>query len=51
MNCRIYEKCSRDCTHCEAQEAVEKARKMKPRRTNIFEGESGKMQGKGNNKL
>lgn len=39
MNCRIYEKCGRDCTHCVAQEAIEKARKMKPRRTTIFEGE------------
>lgn len=37
--CIIYANCGRDCTRCAAKEAKEKARKMKPRETTIFEGE------------
>lgn len=39
IGCKIYEDCGRDCTHCAAQEAKKKARKMEPRKTTIFEGE------------
>lgn len=38
IGCKIYENCGRDCTHCAAEEAKQKARKMEPRRTTIFEG-------------
>ena len=37
IGCKIYENCSRICTHCEAAEAKKKSRKMKPRKTTIFE--------------
>lgn len=39
IGCKIYESCGRDCTHCGAEEAKKKAKKMKPRKTTIFEGE------------
>ena len=39
IGCKIYEDCGRDCTHCAAEEAEKKARKMEPRKTTIFEGE------------
>lgn len=39
IGCKIYENCGRDCTHCVAEEAKKKARKMEPRKTTIFEGE------------
>lgn len=39
IGCKIYEMCGRDCTHCAAEEAKKKARKVKPRKTTIFEGE------------
>ena len=38
IGCKIYEQCSRDCTHCTAQEAMKKAEKMQPRKATIFEG-------------
>lgn len=38
IGCKIYENCGRDCTHCAAEEAKKKARKMEPRKTTIFEG-------------
>lgn len=38
INCKIYEGCGRDCDHCAAEEAKEKAKKMQPRRATIFEG-------------
>lgn len=39
IGCKIYENCGRDCTHCAAEEAKKKGRKMEPRKTTIFEGE------------
>ena len=39
IGCKIYQNCGRDCTHCAAEEAKKKARKMEPRKTTIFEGE------------
>lgn len=33
IGCKIYENCGRDCTHCTAEEAKKKAKKMQPRRT------------------
>lgn len=38
ISCKIYELCGRDCTHCAAEEAKKKAKKMQPRKTTIFEG-------------
>ena len=38
VSCKIYELCGRDCTHCTAEEAKKKAKKMQPRKTTIFEG-------------
>ena len=39
IGCKIYEGCGRDCTHCTAEEAKKKARKMQPRKTTSFEGQ------------
>lgn len=36
--CKIYENCGRQCDYCAAEEAKKKAKKMKPRKTTIFEG-------------
>lgn len=36
--CKINEKCGWQCDYCTAAEAKEKAQKMKPRKTTIFEG-------------
>lgn len=48
IGCKIYENCGRDCTHCAAEEAKKKARKMAPRKTTIFEGEQAeKLEAKG----
>lgn len=38
ISCKIYWECGRDCTHCEAEEALKKAGKMQPRKTTILEG-------------
>lgn len=43
IGCKIYENCGRDCTHCAAEEAKKKAKKMQPRKTTIFEGEQAEI--------
>lgn len=45
IGCKIYEMCGRDCTHCVAEEAKKKAKKMQPRKTTIFEGGKGRKDG------
>lgn len=48
IGCKVYENCSRDCSHCEAEAAKKKARKMEPRKTTIFEGKDAeKLEAKG----
>lgn len=50
--CMIYANCGRDCTHCAVKEATGKAKKMKPRKTTIFEGKDAeKLAAKGLKKL
>ena len=41
IGCKIYENCGRDCTHCAAEEAKKKARKMAPRKTTMQQDCSG----------